>query len=125
MTMSPLAPLTVDEVPLDDLHPDPANPAASARTSSTRLNGASGSSASSSRCSLDARIGPSSAATSVSSRPEAWLAYIAHHIASKKVPIWVHGLETERVLDHYEWHEVGPDHLFHAPTTSSTPQPTR
>ena len=47
---------------------------------------------------------------------EAWLAYIAHHIASKKVPIWVHGLETERVLDHYEWHEVGPDHLFHAAT---------
>ncbi|HEY5472663.1 MAG TPA: hypothetical protein VIK32_05670, partial [Candidatus Limnocylindrales bacterium] len=25
-------------------------------------------------------------------------------------------LETERVLDHYEWHEVGPDHLFHAAT---------
>src|SRR5450759_5978293 len=47
---------------------------------------------------------------------EAWLAYIAHHIASKKVPIWVHGLETERVLDHYEWHEVGPGHLFHAAT---------
>src|SRR5450759_2318353 len=47
---------------------------------------------------------------------EAWLAYIAHHVASKKVPIWVHGLETERVLDHYEWHEVGPDHLFHAAT---------
>ena len=47
---------------------------------------------------------------------EAWLAYVAHHVASKKVPIWVKGLETERVLDHYEWHEVGPDHLFHAAT---------
>jgi hypothetical protein len=47
---------------------------------------------------------------------EAWLAYIAHHVASKKVPIWVRGLETERVLDRYEWHEVGPDHLFHAAT---------
>ena len=47
---------------------------------------------------------------------EAWLAYIAHHVASKKVPIWVRGLETERVLDHYEWHQVGPDHLFHAAT---------
>ena len=47
---------------------------------------------------------------------EAWLAYVAHHVASKKVPIWVPGLETERVLDHYEWHEVGPDHLFHAAT---------
>ena len=29
---------------------------------------------------------------------------------------WKFGLETERVLDHYEWHEVGPDHLFHAAT---------
>jgi hypothetical protein len=47
---------------------------------------------------------------------EAWLAYLAHHVASKKVPIWVSGLETERVLDRYEWHEVGPDHLFHAAT---------
>jgi len=47
---------------------------------------------------------------------EGWLAYLAHHVASKKVPIWVRGLETERVLDHYEWHEVGPDHLFHAAT---------
>lgn len=32
------------------------------------------------------------------------------------MPIWVRGLETERVLDHYEWHQVGPDHLFHAAT---------
>ena len=32
------------------------------------------------------------------------------------MPIWVKGLETERVLDHYEWHEVGPDHLVHAAT---------
>jgi hypothetical protein len=47
---------------------------------------------------------------------EGWLAYVAHHIASKKVPVWVRGLETERVLDHYEWHEVGADHLFHAAT---------
>jgi hypothetical protein len=47
---------------------------------------------------------------------EGWLAYVAHHVASKKVPIWVAGLETERVLDHYEWHQVGPDHLFHAAT---------
>jgi hypothetical protein len=47
---------------------------------------------------------------------EVWLAYVAHHVASKKVPIWVKGLETERLLDHYEWHEVGPDHLFHAAT---------
>lgn len=47
---------------------------------------------------------------------EGWLAYVAHHVASKKVPIWVRGLETERVLDHYEWHQVGPDHLFHAAT---------
>ena len=47
---------------------------------------------------------------------EGWLAYVAHHVASKKVPIWVPGLEAERVLDHYEWHRVGPDHLFHAAT---------
>ena len=34
-------------------------------------------------------------------------------MASQKIPIWVKGLETQRVLDHYEWHEVGPDHQFH------------
>ena len=38
---------------------------------------------------------------------------IAHLVASQKIPIWVKGLETQRVLDHYEWHEVGPDHQFH------------
>jgi hypothetical protein len=40
-------------------------------------------------------------------------ALIAHLVASQKIPIWVKGLETQRVLDHYEWHEVGPDHQFH------------
>lgn len=38
---------------------------------------------------------------------------IAHLVASQKIPIWVKGLETQRVLDHYAWHEVGPDHQFH------------
>jgi len=26
---------------------------------------------------------------------------------------WVKGLETQWMLDHDEWHEVGPDHQFH------------
>jgi hypothetical protein len=38
---------------------------------------------------------------------------IAHLLASQKVPVWVKGLEAQRVLDHYEWHGVGPDHQFH------------
>jgi Phage terminase large subunit (GpA) len=45
-----------------------------------------------------------------------WKEYVAHHVASKKVPIWVKGLEVQRILDKYEWHEVGADHLFHAAT---------
>jgi hypothetical protein len=47
---------------------------------------------------------------------EAWEAYIAHHVNSKKIAIFVKGLEAERIVDHYEWHEIGPDHLFHAAT---------
>lgn len=47
---------------------------------------------------------------------ESWRAFIAHHVASKKVPVWVKGLEDKRVLDHFEWHEVAADHLFHAGT---------
>jgi hypothetical protein len=42
--------------------------------------------------------------------------FVVSNCASHKVPIWVKGLETQRILDHYEWHEVGPDHLFHAAT---------
>ncbi|MGV0985090.1 MAG: phage terminase large subunit family protein [Limnohabitans sp.] len=47
---------------------------------------------------------------------DSFRAFIAHHVASKKIPIWVKGLEDKRVLDHYEWHEVAADHQFHAAT---------
>ena len=41
-------------------------------------------------------------------------AFVQHHVNSKRVPIWIEGLEAERIVDKYEWHEVGPDHMFHA-----------
>jgi hypothetical protein len=40
--------------------------------------------------------------------------WVTHHVNSKKVPVWVKGLESQRVLDHYEWVEIGADHQFHA-----------
>lgn len=51
-------------------------------------------------------------------------AFIAHHVNSKKVPIYssIEGMasedavDKERGIDHYEWRETGPDHFFHAST---------
>jgi hypothetical protein len=43
-------------------------------------------------------------------------AYVSHHENSKKVPKFVEGLEAERIIERYEWHETGPDHMFHAAT---------
>lgn len=40
--------------------------------------------------------------------------FVQHHVNSKKVPVWVKGLEQQRILDRYEWIEVGADHQFHA-----------
>jgi hypothetical protein len=45
-----------------------------------------------------------------------WVAYLTHHRNSKRMPVFVEGLEKEGVVDHWEWHEVGPDHMFHAGT---------
>jgi hypothetical protein len=41
-------------------------------------------------------------------------AFILHHTNSKRRPIFQEGLEHDRVVDHYEWHEIGPDHFFHS-----------
>ena len=46
----------------------------------------------------------------------AWEAYITHHVNSKRVARFVPGLETEQIVDRFEWHEVGADHQFHAAT---------
>jgi hypothetical protein len=40
--------------------------------------------------------------------------FVTHHVNSKKVPVWVKGLEAQRILDHYEWVEIGDDHQFHS-----------
>jgi hypothetical protein len=40
--------------------------------------------------------------------------WATHHVNSKKVPVWAKGLESQRVLDHYEWVEIGADHQLHA-----------
>lgn len=47
---------------------------------------------------------------------EAYEAFLTHHVNSKRIVKFVPGLETQQVIDRYEWHEVGPDHLFHAAT---------
>jgi hypothetical protein len=71
MTGTFLRPLTVEQVPLDDLRPDPANPRRISDEELDALERSIASSASSSRCSPVEKIGPSSAAISVSSRPGA------------------------------------------------------
>jgi hypothetical protein len=43
-------------------------------------------------------------------------AYLEHHEASKKVPVWQEGLEKERVKERDEWVATGADHFFHAAT---------
>jgi len=45
-----------------------------------------------------------------------WVEYLLHHKNSKKIPIFVEGLVDAKIIDHFEWHEIGPDHLFHAGT---------
>lgn len=47
---------------------------------------------------------------------DALVAYVEHHVNSKRVPIFVPGMEMERIVQQYRWVEVGPDHLFHAAT---------
>jgi hypothetical protein len=42
--------------------------------------------------------------------------YIKHHESSKKVPVWVEGLEKERIKERDEWVATGADHFFHAAT---------
>jgi hypothetical protein len=37
-------------------------------------------------------------------------------VNSKRIAKFVPGLESQQVVERYEWHEVGPDHLFHAGT---------
>jgi ribosomal protein L37AE/L43A len=62
---------------------------------------------------LNERILPSRA---VMESTEAGKAYVQHHVNSKRIPVYVEGLEHDKVVDRYEWHEVGPDHMFHAAT---------
>jgi len=68
MTTSSLPAITVVEVPIDDLRPDPANPRRISEDELDALEPACASSASSSRSSPAARMPPSSAAISAWSR---------------------------------------------------------
>lgn len=46
----------------------------------------------------------------------AWEAFIRHHEASQKVPVFIEGIEESRIVERYQWIERGPDHMFHART---------
>jgi hypothetical protein len=45
-----------------------------------------------------------------------WTAFIQHCVNSHRIPIYVEGTENSQspVVHHWEWREVGADHLFHA-----------
>lgn len=45
---------------------------------------------------------------------EVWQRFIRHFENSKRVPVFEKGNERDQTVEHYEWVNVGPDHLFHA-----------
>jgi hypothetical protein len=47
---------------------------------------------------------------------DVWEAFITHHTNSQKITVFQEGMETAGLIDHYEWVETGPDHMFHART---------